>query len=96
MPRCVQEVVVPNRSGLHTRVCSMIAMTLKNYSSSVFLSKGKVTADCRRVIESLSLGAAQGERLQLVVEGDDAQDTMQAILDLFAVSFHEDQEEGHY
>ena len=45
------------------------------------------------MLDLLSLGAAQGEKLKLEVEGEDAQDAMQAVLNLFAASFGENDED---
>ncbi len=79
--------------GLHTRVCSLLYSAIKDFDSEVRLFKGSQSADMRRVIESLSLGATQGSKLRLEVEGNDAQETMNAVLALFAARFHEDDDQ---
>jgi len=90
--KLIQEVVVLNRAGMHARVCSLLYSTLKSFTSEVILFKGGQSADCRRVIEVLSLGAAQGSLLRLEVEGEDAQETMNAVLTLFESRFFEEDE----
>ena len=47
--------------------------------------------DGKNIMQVLMLGAGQGTRLRLWVEGPDEQDAAQAILQLFADRFHEGQ-----
>lgn len=79
-----------NQAGIHTRVSTMLYKEAKRFSSTVRFYKGAVSADARSVIEMLSLGAAQGETLRLEVEGDDAQDALDAVVALFGARFHEE------
>ncbi|MGL6193206.1 MAG: HPr family phosphocarrier protein [Thermoguttaceae bacterium] len=86
-----RDVVVLNRAGIHARVSTLIYKTVNGFSSAAKLYKGNTCADMRSVLDLLSLGAAQGEKLRLEVEGDDAQATMDAVLALFEARFNEDQ-----
>ena len=85
-----REVVVPNRQGLHLRVSDSIMKKAKEFDSNIRLFKGNNGADGRRVIEIIALGAAQGDAVTIEAEGVDAQEALDAILELFAARFDED------
>jgi phosphotransferase system HPr (HPr) family protein len=87
-----KELIVPNRSGIHARVSTMIALRCKDFVSDVRLRKGSAVADCRSVLDLLSLGAAKGTTLLLEVTGEDAAKVMDAITALFDARFNEDEE----
>jgi len=87
-----KELVVQNRSGIHARVSTMIALRCKEFVSDIRLRHGKAMADCRSVLDLLSLGASNGTILHLEVTGDDAAEAVNAISALFEARFNEDDE----
>ena len=90
--KCARELVVLNRSGLHARVSVMIAQRCKDFVSDVRLYKGRVVADCRSVLDILSLGASIGTKLRLEAVGEDAEDIVNLISDMFEARFNEDED----
>ena len=87
-----KELVVQNRSGIHARVSTMIAQLCKAFTSTIRLRKGNAVADCRSVLDLLSLGAANGTTLHLEATGEDAEDAVNLITALFESRFNEDDE----
>ena len=87
-----KELVVQNRSGIHARVSTMIAQRCKQFSSEVRLRNGSAVADCRSVLDLLSLGAANGTTVHLEVTGEDAAEAVKVITALFETRFNEDEE----
>ena len=87
-----RELVVQNRSGIHARVSTMIVMRCKDFVSDIRLSNGTVVADCRSVLDLLSLGASQGTTVHLEVVGEDAAEVVNVIAELFEARFNEDEE----
>jgi len=87
-----KELVVQNRSGIHARVSTMIAQRCKGFESDVRLRNGKAVADCRSVLDLLSLGASKGTILCLEATGEDATTAVEAIVALFEARFNEDDE----
>ena len=73
------------------RVASMICKTAMKYEAKIALSRGAYVADCRSILDLLSLGAPCGERLTLTVDGEDAEDAQRAIELLFERKFYEDE-----
>ena len=87
-----KELVVLNRSGIHARVSTMIAQRCRGFVSEVRLRNGNAVADCRSVLDLLSLGASNGTTLLLEAIGEDSSEVIEAISALFAVRFNEDEE----
>jgi len=87
-----KELVVQNRSGIHARVSTMIAQRCKDFVSAVCLRNGSAVADCRSVLDLLSLGACNGTTVYLEATGEDATEAINAITALFEARFNEDEE----
>ena len=87
-----KELVVQNRSGIHARVSTMIAQRCRGFASEVKLRNGSTVADCRSVLDLLSLGACNGTTLRLEAMGEDAAEVVDVMTALFDVRFNEDEE----
>ena len=91
----VCDIEVTNRAGVHTRVALMIFKKMESFSASASITNKKTgqTADCRSVLELLSLGAACGDTVALSVTGSDAEILQNEMLTLFEHNFYEDEAE---
>ena len=87
-----RELSVQNQSGIHARVSTMIALQCKNFVSDIRLRNEKGIADCRSVLDLLSLGAGYGTTVRLEVVGDDADEVVDVLTALFEARFNEDEE----
>lgn len=88
-----KELLVSNRCGVHLRVGAMLAKKAREFASEIKIRKGSYAADCRSVLDLLSLGAFQGDAVSLEVKGIDAAEAMDAIVALFNARFYEDEAE---
>jgi len=70
----------------------MIALRCKDFVSEVRLRKGTTVADCRSVLDLLSLGAGSGTTVHLEATGEDADKVIEVITALFDDRFNEDEE----
>ena len=91
----VCDIEVTNRAGVHTRVALMIFKKMQDFFSSASLTNKKTgqTADCRSVLDLLSLGAACGDEVALSITGSDAEALQHELLTLFEHKFYEGGEE---
>ncbi|MDR0522426.1 MAG: HPr family phosphocarrier protein [Planctomycetaceae bacterium] len=87
-----KDIVVQNRSGIHARVSAVIVQTCKRFASEARLRTETAVADCRSIIDLLSLGARCGITVTLEITGEDAENLMNAITELFEARFNEDEE----
>ena len=81
---------IRNRLGLHLRAASTLFETVKKFKSAVTLSDGKQEVNARSITHLMMLGAAQGTKLKVRVEGEDAREALAAIRKLFEERFGED------
>ena len=93
-PKATRSVVVTNCEGLHARAATLVAELVRRFDSKVELTKDCERVDGTEVLQLLSLGAAQGERLLLEAIGDDAEEVLDALVELFASNFVENNEKA--
>ncbi len=80
-----KQFVVPNPLGLHARAASKLVKVGVQFDSTIEVhGKNGQSANGKSVIDLLTLGAEQGHKLTIVINGNDAHDAMQAIDELFA------------
>jgi phosphotransferase system HPr (HPr) family protein len=76
MARLEQQIVVNKTHGLHARPATIFVQMANKFNSSVMVEKDGEAVDGKSIIAILSLGVNRGMKVKLVVEGDDATDTM--------------------
>jgi phosphocarrier protein len=81
---------VTNRLGLHLRAASALAETARRFKAHITVTTDGGKADARSVIGLMMLGAAQGTKLKLHAEGEDARAALDAIRELIEDRFGED------
>ncbi len=86
-----KELLVSNRCGVHLRVAGMLAQKAKEFTAEVRIRKESYTADCRSVLDLLSMGAFQGDAVVVETVGPDAREALDAITALFQARFFEDE-----
>ncbi|MCL5035031.1 MAG: HPr family phosphocarrier protein [Bacteroidetes bacterium] len=84
-----QEVVVKNRLGLHTRPAASLVKLAAKYKSELFLERDGYRVNGKSIIGVMTLAAEQGARILLMVEGDDEQAALAALVDFFDRGFDE-------
>jgi phosphocarrier protein len=83
-------VVVRNRAGLHTRPAAMIVKLAAQFKSDIYLeSEDHMRINAKSIIGVMTLAAAQGTTLRLLVSGPDEENAAQAIAELFESGFGE-------
>ncbi|NUQ65088.1 MAG: HPr family phosphocarrier protein [Pirellulales bacterium] len=91
-PKLARTVTVVNREGVHARAATLVAGTVRRFQSKVELIKSRHRVDGTDVLQILSLGAAEGEELQLEAAGPDAAAALDALVELFRGKFGENAE----
>ncbi len=72
-------VEVTNRLGLHARAAARFVHTANRFRARVSVSRDGRTMDGKSILGILLLAAAQGTRLELRAEGDDAAAALEAL-----------------
>jgi phosphotransferase system HPr (HPr) family protein len=80
-------VTVNLKDGLHLRPISQIVETVRRYGSPVRISKGDLSADAGNVLDLIPLKIEFGSELVLEASGDNAAETLNALVALFESNF---------
>ena len=78
-----------NSLGLHVRACSKIVDCASKFSSSIIIFYNNNQADCKRIIDIMSVGAVYGAAVKIEVSGEDEIIAAEKIGDLFKSGFGE-------
>lgn len=89
MSRHEVDVDIINRLGLHARAAAKLVETVSGYRSSIRIGRGERLVDARSIMALLMLGAGQGSRLRLEVDGADADAALAGVTALIANRFGE-------
>jgi phosphocarrier protein HPr len=83
-------VVVTNRQGLHARPADTFVKTASRYQSKIEVIKESERVDGKSILSMLTLAAMEGTKLSIEATGADAEQALDALADLFARNFDED------
>lgn len=82
------EVELLNKYGLHQRPAMKVVETAGRFASDVHLVRDEQRCNAKSIIDIIMLAAEKGTRLLVEVEGDDEQEALQAIVELFQNKFY--------
>jgi phosphotransferase system HPr (HPr) family protein len=80
-------VTVNLKDGLHLRPISQIVETVRRFGSPVRISKGELSADAGNVLDLIPLKIEFGTTLIIEATGDNAAQTLDALVALFESNF---------
>ena len=87
----VRVLPIINRRGLHARASAKFVKLASSFESEIHVTRDGVTVDARSIMGLLMLGAGIGCSIDVSAEGPDAEEAMEALTDLVARKFDEDQ-----
>ena len=82
-------VVIKNATGLHARPAGMFVKKAAEFKSTVEVVAKDKTVNAKSIMGIMSLGLAQGEELKLVVNGEDEEVALAAMVELVESGFGE-------
>ena len=80
-----------NQRGLHARASAKFVKLASEFESEIQVTRDGVTVDARSIMGLLMLGAGIGCGVEIEAEGADAAQAIEALSDLVARKFDEDQ-----
>ena len=84
-------VNICNQRGLHARASAKFVKLASSFESEIRVTRDGVTVDARSIMGLLMLGAGIGCGVEIEAEGADAAQAIEALSDLVARKFDEDQ-----
>ncbi len=76
-------VKIKNKTGLHARPASIFVKLAKNFGSKIEVKKGEKKINGKSMLGLLSVSIAQGDEIELIVEGEDENKAIEALEELF-------------
>lgn len=87
--KLVCKVQVKNRLGLHTRPATTIVKLLQNSKSDVYFTHKQEKVNAKSILSLLMLAARKNARITIEVQGEDANLTMEKLVEAFENHFGE-------
>ena len=84
-----REVMIKNRTGLHTRPAATLVKVASKFRSEFTIYKDGMEINGKSIIGVMTLAAEQGSKLNLKFEGDDEAEAAMAVIELFERGFDE-------
>ncbi len=82
--------LIKNKFGLHARPSASFVQAASRFRSDIIVEKDGQAADGKSILDLMMLAAAQGTRITVKANGDDAEEALRAIGDLIESRFGED------
>ena len=82
-------ITIINKLGLHARATAKLVNTASEYDSSVRISGKGRDVDAKNIMQVMMLAASQGTEVELVADGPDEQDAIDALAALINDYFGE-------
>ena len=82
-------VTVTNDSGIHARPAKVLVNELGKFKSDIRITAGNKTVNGKSIIFVISLGATKGTEVKFVFNGEDENEALEKVKDLFAHNLYE-------
>lgn len=80
---------IVNKYGLHARPAMQFVELSNRFSSKIEVTNGVLTVDAKSIMSVMRLAAVAGTVLQVVADGEDAAEALEALAKLVADGFGE-------
>ena len=82
-----RKIKINNKYGIHARPSSMISELASQYKSSISIEYREKTADASSIMNLILLCVEPKTEVELVIEGEDEEKAMEAMVYLLEVQF---------
>ena len=88
---CSQVVEIVNERGLHARASAKFVKMAAGFDAEVTVTRDGTTVDARSIMGLMMLAAGLGSTIEIAAEGPEAQQALDALVELVEARFDEDQ-----
>ena len=85
----MKEAVVNNQVGLHARPATFFIQKANEFKSSIWVEKDERRVNAKSLLGVLSLGIVKGTSINLIVDGPDEKEAVEALIELISSNFSE-------
>ncbi len=82
-------VVITNKRGLHARAAAKFVTLAERFGASIDVRREGQTVSARSIMGLMMLGAGRGASIELLAEGWDAKEALDALAELVESGFDE-------
>lgn len=82
-----KKVTVNNKEGLHARPASVLVKTASKFKSEFYIKMYGYEVNGKSILGLMTLAAEHGAEMELILDGPDEEDALQAICQLFENKF---------
>lgn len=90
MPQLNQVVTIRNTLGLHARAATKLAQLAHQFDAQIFIRQGDKQVDAGSVMGLMLLASQKGKDIEVIASGTQAQEALDAIVQLVEHKFDED------
>jgi phosphocarrier protein HPr len=83
-------IQVINKLGLHARPAAMLVQKASKFKSEIRLKKDDIEANAKSILSVMMLAAEVGSLVTIKAEGEDEQEAVDALTQLFEEKFREE------
>lgn len=76
------KIAVQNKTGLHARPAALFVQKASQFKSEIFIIKDEKEVSAKSIMGVMSLGAGPGSEITVRAEGEDAQQALDALVEL--------------
>lgn len=85
----MKEAVVNNQVGLHARPATFFIQKANEFKSSIWVEKDERRVNAKSLLGVLSLGIVKGASINLIADGPDEKEAVEALIELISSNFSE-------
>ncbi len=85
----MKEATVNNQVGLHARPATFFIQKANEFKSSIWVEKDERRVNAKSLLGVLSLGIVKGTAINLIADGVDEQEAVEALAELISTNFSE-------
>ncbi|MBL3554983.1 MULTISPECIES: HPr family phosphocarrier protein [Marinobacter] len=82
-------ITIINKLGLHARAAAKLVATASEFESSIHLSRNDRKVDAKSIMPVMMLAASQGTEIELIADGPDESEAIDALASLIDDYFGE-------
>lgn len=84
-----KEVLVSNQVGLHARPATFFIQKANEFKASIWVEKDERKVNAKSLLGVLSLGITRGVSINILAEGPDEEQAVNALVELITSNFAE-------
>lgn len=83
-----KKTTIGPEEGLHARPAKEFVKKAKQFGADIKVAKGKKEVNAKSPIKIMTLGAKKGDEIKIRAEGDDAEEAVEALVELISHDEH--------